>query len=116
MVMSLWQQRRWPDVQRELDRIVHRLTALDPERIVLFGSFARGDFHEGSDIDLMVILDTNERYVDRLGRVLAAVDPDRFDIEPHVYTPAEYATLKRQGSVLVEAAETEGKVLYERRT
>jgi predicted nucleotidyltransferase len=116
MVMSLWQKRVWPDVQRELDRIVRRLRPLDPERIVLFGSFARGDFHEGSDIDLMIVLNTNERFVDRLGRVLAAVDPDQFDVEPHVYTPAEYETLRRQHSVLVEAAEKEGKVLYERRT
>ncbi|MFH1417687.1 MAG: nucleotidyltransferase domain-containing protein, partial [Planctomycetota bacterium] len=59
MVLSLWQQRQWPAVERELDRIVTRLRTLDPERVILFGSFARGDFHEGSDIDLMVILNTS---------------------------------------------------------
>jgi predicted nucleotidyltransferase len=101
-------------VERELQRIVDRLRALDPRRVVLFGSFARGDFHEGSDIDLMIILDTNERFIDRIGRVLTVVDPAEFDIEPHVYTPAEYEELKRRRAVLVEAAEREGKVLYER--
>ena len=115
MVMSVWQQSRWPAVQHELERVVERLRPLDPEKVVLFGSFARGDFHEGSDIDLMIIIDTNERFIDRIGRVLAAVDPADFDVEPHVYTPAEYEELKRRGALLAEAAEREGKVLYERR-
>ena len=115
MVMSLWQQSRWPAVERELERVVERLRPLDPEKVILFGSFARGDFHEGSDIDLMIILDTNERFIERIGHVLAAVDPVDFDIEPHVYTPVEYSDLKRRRALLVDAAEREGKVLYERR-
>jgi len=114
MVLSLWQQRRWPAVERELDRIVTRLRKLDPERVILFGSFARGDFHEGSDIDLVVVLDTELRFIDRIGEVLATVDATDFDVEPHVYTPVEYERLKQERAVLVEAAEREGKVLYER--
>ena len=116
MVLSLWQQRRWPEVERELDRIVARLRTLDPERVILFGSFARGDFHEGSDIDLMVILNTSERFIDRIGHVLEVLDPADFDVEPHVYTPSEYELMKRQGALLAQAAESEGKVLYERAT
>ena len=115
MVLSVWQQRRWPIVERELERIVTRLRTLDPERIVLFGSFARGDFHEGSDIDLIVVMNTEQRYIDRIGQVLATVDVTDFDVEPHVYTPTEYEELKRSGAVLVEAAEREGRMLYERR-
>jgi predicted nucleotidyltransferase len=114
MNLTAWQERRWPQVERELERIVDRLRPLDPERVILFGSFARGDFHEGSDIDLIVVLDTNERFVDRLGRVLTVLDLTDFDVEPHVYTPAEYEDLSSRGALLVEAAEREGKVLYER--
>lgn len=114
MVLSLWQQRRWPEVERELARVVERLRPLDPERVVLFGSHARGDFHEHSDIDLVVVMRTQRRYIDRIGDVLTLLDCTDFDIEPHVYTPEEYENLKRSRNVLVEAAEREGKVLYER--
>ena len=36
--------------------------------VVLFGSYARGDFHEGSDLDVMIVLDTYKRYWDELVR------------------------------------------------
>lgn len=114
MVMSLWQQEHWPEVERELGRIVERLRTLDPERIVLYGSFARGDFHEGSDIDLVVILDTDQRFLDRIGRVLEVVGVADFDIEPLVYTPVEYETMRQRRNALIESLEQEGKVLYER--
>lgn len=44
-----------------LQEAVERLVAtLDPEQIYLFGSRARGDFREGSDYDLMVIVPDNK--------------------------------------------------------
>ena len=43
-----------------LNEVVHRLVeAVDPDRIVLFGSRARGDAHPDSDIDLLIIKDTD---------------------------------------------------------
>ncbi len=114
MVLSLWQQRRWPEVERELGVIVRRLRGLDPEKVVLFGSLARGDFHEDSDIDLMIILKTQERFVDRIGRVLEVLDVREFDIEPLVYTPAEIEQMRAQGSGFLAEIERDGKVLYER--
>jgi predicted nucleotidyltransferase len=42
--------------QAAIDEIVNRIAAkFSPERIVLFGSHARGDAREGSDLDLMVL-------------------------------------------------------------
>jgi predicted nucleotidyltransferase len=39
-----------------LDRIVSRLAAWQPDRIILFGSHARGDARSDSDLDLLVVL------------------------------------------------------------
>ena len=36
--------------------------------VYLFGSYARGDYHEGSDLDVMIVLDTYKRYWDELVR------------------------------------------------
>jgi len=36
--------------------------------VVLFGSYARGDYHEGSDLDVMIVLDTYKSYWDELVR------------------------------------------------
>ena len=47
------------------------LTKIYGERlkaVVLFGSYARGDYHEGSDLDVMIVLDTYKSYWDELVR------------------------------------------------
>lgn len=114
MKLTLWQQQQQPRIERELARIVDALKSLGVERVILFGSHARGDFNEASDIDLVVILETNQRFLDRIDRVLEQIEPCSLPVEALVYTPAEYEELRRRGAVLIGTVEREGKVLYER--
>lgn len=44
-------------LQRPVERLVR---AFSPERIVLFGSYAKGTTHQGSDVDLLVVVDNVE--------------------------------------------------------
>jgi predicted nucleotidyltransferase len=60
--------------------------------VYLYGSFARGDVHEGSDIDLIIVGDFKERFFDRIGRILDLTD---LPIEPLVYTRDEFDAMKR---------------------
>ncbi len=113
MRLTRWQQERRPRIERELARIVGALRRLGAGRVVLFGSHARGDFNEASDIDLLVILDTKQRMIERIERVLEAIDSE-FTVEPLVYTPDEFERLKANCAALIETVEREGRVLYER--
>lgn len=112
MRLTGWQRKQQPRIERELTRMVEALRRLGAERVVRFGSHARGDFNEASDIDLLVILDTEQRMVDRIERVLEAVDSE-FTVKPLVYTPLEFERLKANRGVLIESIEREGRVLYE---
>lgn len=59
-----------PFLRRELDRVVRQLKdRCHPERIILFGSLARGKAQPGSDIDLVVIKRIRKRFFDRLREV-----------------------------------------------
>lgn len=53
-------------VDPALDRIVRLLQRYEPERIILFGSRARGDADEHSDYDLIVIKRTSRPFLERL--------------------------------------------------
>ncbi|GAB4580799.1 MAG: nucleotidyltransferase domain-containing protein [Anaerolineales bacterium] len=58
-------------VKRLLAEIKQGLANLYGNRlkaVYLFGSYARGDYHEGSDFDLMIVLDTYKSYWDELVR------------------------------------------------
>lgn len=92
--------------------IVATFRPFDPEKIVLFGSFARGDWGEGSDIDVFVVYQTTKRFLDRLEELYLAWEiPIGVDIL--AYTPEEFARMLKE-SAFVQDAVAEGLVLYER--
>lgn len=68
-------------------------------RVLLFGSFARGEEHEGSDIDLVVVGDVPGRFFDRIGRVMEMSD---LPIEPWVYSDAEWKEMVDIGNAFAE--------------
>ncbi|MEK6964110.1 MAG: nucleotidyltransferase domain-containing protein [Nanoarchaeota archaeon] len=75
-----------PKLLRSLKELKRKYKA---ERIILFGSRARGDHHEGSDVDLILIKKTNQRFTDRIEHVLR-IYPGKEPLEPLVYTPEEW--------------------------
>jgi len=83
-----------------------------PRRIILFGSHANGTADEESDIDLIVVYETEKRFMDRLRELYMAWDlPKGVDIL--AYTPDEFAELMRTRA-FVQDAVASGRVLYER--
>lgn len=98
--------------EEELNRILEGLRQYQPQKVILFGSFARGDHHALSDIDLLIIKRTDRPFVARIGDVLALCDYS-IPLEPLVYTPEEFERLREEGNPLIEQALREGKVIYE---
>jgi len=83
-----------------------------PEKIILFGSGVRGDYHEGSDIDLLIIKETAERKWQRCASVLNLLEADN-PIEPHVYTPSEIKERLDSGDPFIREVLQKGLILYE---
>jgi predicted nucleotidyltransferase len=80
------------------------------EKIILFGSYARGDTDEYSDLDLILIKKTQQRFIERLVSVpLLPVHADVF-----VYTPEEFEQMKENENPFIMSALESAKVLYER--
>jgi predicted nucleotidyltransferase len=97
-----------------LSLIVERIAAvIRPVRVILFGSYARGDHTAMSDVDLCVILDQAGDWFDRHSSSRRLVDIPGVDIEPHVYTVAEYERMLAEENPLALRIREEGKVLYE---
>lgn len=102
-------------LQRALDRIVAVLVKeYTPEKIILFGSFATGLVHEGSDLDLVIIKETSKRPIDRQVEVYGLVKPE-VGIDLFIYTPQELKDLQSVDFSLVKEIVAKGKVLYESR-
>lgn len=80
------------------------------EKIILFGSHARGKADEYSDLDLIIIKKTDKRFVQRLIEVpLLPVHADVF-----VYTPEEFESMKENENPFIMNALESAKTIYEK--
>lgn len=100
------------EFQVELNRILDALREYGAQKIILFGSFARGDYHAMSDLDLLIIKQTSRRFLDRIGDVLMLCDYS-IPLEPLVYTPEEIDRMLAEGNTFLETVLREGIVVYE---
>ena len=100
--------------KRLLQDIVERLVEVaHPEKIVLFGSRARGDNRPDSDVDLLVIAPSDEPRHIRSREMYAALSDIRVPTDIVVYTPEEVYDWSEVWQALVTAALREGRVLYQ---
>ncbi len=89
---------------REFARLVEE--RIGPCSVVLFGSYARGDFNLGSDIDVLVVASgLPATFAERLALLIGLVDAP---IEPFAYTSEEFRGMQTHGHPTARAALTEG--------
>ena len=96
-----------------IDRVVNALMAYEPEKIILFGSAARGDADEYSDVDLVLIKQTEQRFFQRLVEAGSFVPPD-ISADVFVYTPEEFQSMVDAGNPFIEQVLQDGKILFEK--
>ena len=95
----------------ELDRLVGELRRRsDVERVMVFGSFARGESRYHSDLDMVVVQRTGLPFRERLESLYRALHP-RVTTDLLVYTPLEWDTLCAERA-FAQRLEREGKTLY----
>jgi uncharacterized protein len=99
---------------RILDDIINRISqAVHPERIILFGSLAWGEADEESDIDLLVIMASNESRTARAVRLGRLFRPRPAPLDILVLTPEEVSERVALGDPFIQDILSRGKVLYE---
>ena len=86
------------------------LPRLGVRRAILFGSMARGKVSGHSDLDLIFVVDTQERFADRCHRFYVTLEP-RVGMDILVYTPEEFEVMRQRP--FFRRALAESKVLYE---
>ena len=99
------------DIQKMVDVIAQKF---EPEKIILFGSYAYGQPSKDSDVDLLVIMETDARPVDRYISVSRLIRPRPFPLDILVKTPQEITQAVAQGDPFLCELTNCGRVLYER--
>jgi len=96
-------------IRRFARRIAERF---DPEKIILFGSFAYGTPHEWSDVDLLVVMPTYNEIAQSI-RITLAFDRE-FPLDLIVRTPKRLRFWLAEGDSFLQEIASKGIVLYEK--
>jgi predicted nucleotidyltransferase len=102
-------------VSETLPEAVQRIVrALQPDKVILFGSYAYGSPTVDSDVDLLVVMETTEGPTERYLAVSQLLIPRPFAVDILVKTLQEVARALATGDFFIGEIISQGKVLYER--
>lgn len=96
-------------IQEVVRGVVQRF---DPEKIILFGSWAWGNPTADSDVDLFVIKDTEESSRKVAREIDGSISPRPFPLDILVYRPDEVERSIEKGNFFIRNIVTKGKILY----
>ncbi len=103
------------DTQTAIDEIVSRIAPrFSPEKIILFGSYARGEATEDSDVDLLILFRELDDPRERASEVYSSVADCPIAKDILVSTVARFERYKDVRNTVYWPASREGRVLYER--
>jgi predicted nucleotidyltransferase len=100
-------------ILKALEDLIQQWTQRHPEleQVILFGSFARGDYFPGSDVDMLLILEKSDQpFLSRMVKFLPAHFLIDIDIFP--YARDEFERIIKEPHSLVGQALSEGKRMY----
>ena len=100
--------------QETIEKAVRTLVeAAKPTKIILFGSYARGDAREDSDVDLLVVEPNVNSKRDEMVRLRRLLRPFRIPVDVIVVSENEFNDWGHLPGTILYWANTEGKVLHE---
>lgn len=106
-------RKRTPNVEREIQRIVRRIVRqFHPERVILFGSHARGEAGPDSDVDLLVVMPFQGLRHHKQVEIRVALHDVRLPVDIIVTRPEDFAWRQKVVGTIEYPAVKEGKVLY----
>jgi len=103
----------WAPTPEKMQAAIERLVAAaQPTRIILFGSRARGDADDRSDVDLLVIKPRVENRYEELVALDRSLAGILMPVDILLVSEAEFAERAEQPGTVERAARKEGRVLY----
>jgi predicted nucleotidyltransferase len=110
----LWYSRSMID-EHDIGRVAISLgTAVNASQVVLFGSYARGEANEQSDVDFLIIAESELPRFKRSRELYKLLRPYPFAMDLVVYTPREIERGMQSPVSFVSTVLQEGKAVYVR--
>jgi predicted nucleotidyltransferase len=100
--------------KKKIRQLLAALQPFEPQKVYLFGSWARGEEDELSDIDIVVIKDTILPFLKRLQELGKMLPSEIGAVDLLVYTPEEFAAMHQGGNAFAAMIIEEACLIYGR--
>jgi predicted nucleotidyltransferase len=111
-VPSIYERERIP--QQAIDDVVRQIAEnFNPRKIILFGSYAWENPRPDSDVDLLVVMETELKETKQALLIDQSLNRDLFGLDLIVYTPKTLEKRIAMGDSFLKEITTKGKILYE---
>ena len=111
-VPSIYERERIP--QEAIDDVTRQIVEkFKPQKIILFGSYAYGNPHPESDVDLLVVMDTTLKESKQARQIDENLERDLFGLDIIVRTPENLEKRLSWGDDFLKEITSRGQVLYE---
>ena len=101
--------------QREINRLVEILKNYRPQKVIVFGSVAKGKAKRESDIDLCIIKDFSGKKIEEKQKIRRLFSSFNYDypvaVDLHLYSPSEFDNSEK--NFFIEEIKKTGLVVYE---
>jgi len=99
--------------EQNIQALVCQVVALaQPQRIILFGSAARGQWHKDSDVDLLIVVPEKASRKTILDRLNTQLDRRKCPCDVLLTTPARLARLSQHPGLIYHEILREGREVY----
>lgn len=103
------------EIEKKIEEMVRRIVErFHPEKIILFGSHARGTAGPDSDVDLLVVMHVQGSRRQKATEIDLSLSDRRIPLDLLVVTPEQFDREQNMIGTVIRPAAHEGKVLYER--
>jgi predicted nucleotidyltransferase len=100
------------DIDEIKKQVICSFLPFEPDKIILFGSITRDDWDKHSDVDVIVVYETDKSFLERLKELYMSWNvPKAIDIL--AYTPAEFIEMAAE-NIFIQDAVKDGELIYER--
>lgn len=98
----------------EIDNLVRRIVAcIQPQKVVIFGSYAKGTATIKSDLDVLVIKETTLPMANRADDLKPMLSQRLIPVDVHIYTPEEVEEYGKEPFSFINSILRSGKTVFE---
>jgi len=101
--------------EKEIGNLIDRIvTRIQPQKVIIYGSYAKDTATSKSDLDILVIKETELPMANRANDLKPILSNSLVPVDVHIYTPEEVAEYGQEPFSFINCILNSGKIVFEK--